>query len=111
MHSLALGIAAALFSGGCARSTLVLLVPKLELRCAVHYLAADDAATSRSDRLRASASAFLRWRPAIEARAVPSPYELTPAAWVAPCGDGDLDCLREVAEAESEIAAALREAP
>jgi hypothetical protein len=111
MHSLGLGVAAALLVGGCARSTLALLVPKLELRCALHHLAADDAAAGRSERWGASASALLRWRPTIEAREVPSPYELIPAAWVAPCGDSDIECLREVAEAEVEVATAIRQEP
>jgi hypothetical protein len=92
---------------GCARepwqrAVPAALVPALELRAAYRV------AGERAD---LGVGAWLRWTPRAAASAVASQVEQTPAVWLAPCALDDLTCLTELAEAEHEIAAALREQP
>jgi hypothetical protein len=97
---------------GCTRDVLAVFVPKLELRCNVTRDAAVTSTLERSnERFHVSVSAWLRWQPAILARDVLVPLELTPSAWIAPCALDDATCLSEVAEVEREVADELRRAP
>ena len=109
MLRLSLGCTLVLLACGCTRSAWSGLVPKLDLRCVLHRAAQEDA--TADGRIRATISALLRWQPRVDARSLPTPYELAPAAWIAPCEEGDVECLREAVEAEAEVAAALRERP
>jgi hypothetical protein len=93
---------------GCSRAAWVAFVPKLELRCMLQR--ADDTIAS-AGRIDATFGASLRWRPAIEARELPSPYAQSPAAWLVPCSDDDAECVREFVEAEAEVADAVRFVP
>jgi hypothetical protein len=81
-------------------------VPALELRATYRVRRAIEAEHSN-----VGVGAWLRWTPRSAASAVPSQVAQTPAAWVAPCALDDLVCLSEAAEAEREIADALRELP
>lgn len=106
MDSLVLGLCL-LALGGCARSTFASLVPDLELYAAFRRSQVDVVEPGTAT--ASSLGARLRWQRQIEARTYASPYDTTPAAWAAPCDDADSECLREFAESEAEIAAALRD--
>lgn len=109
MLRLSLGCIVVIFASGCTRSVWSGLVPKLDVRCILHRAVLEDAAAD--GRTRATVSAVLRWQPRVDARSLATPYELAPAAWIAPCDEADVECLREAVEAEEEVAAALRERP
>lgn len=99
---------------GCAREPWrralpAAFLPALELRVA--YRRARAQALIDSDRAGVGLSAFLRWTPRSAAAAIPSQAEQSPAVWLAPCPLEDIVCLSELAEAEAEVAAALRAVP
>ncbi|HEY6876454.1 MAG TPA: hypothetical protein VI299_00465 [Polyangiales bacterium] len=99
------------FIAACARepwqrAVPAALVPALEL--GVAYRVQQLATRERSD---VGLFARLRWSARSVAAAVPSQIEQTPALWFAPCALEDVTCLSELAEAEPEVAAALRERP
>lgn len=98
---------------GCAKASLSSLVPRLDLRLAMERPASTSTLLGwrRSADLHATFSAVLRWRPRVEASQTPYPHELAPYLGIAPCAETDLECLREVAESESELRAALRDLP
>jgi hypothetical protein len=92
---------------GCAhepwqRAVPAAFVPALELRAAYRVT---------EQRTSLGVGAWLRWTPRAAASAVASQVEQSPAVWLAPCALDDVTCLTEQAEAEHEIAAALRELP
>lgn len=96
---------------GCAvapwqRALPASLVPALQLRAA--YRLRHTLGAQHQD---LGVGAWLRWTPRAAASSVASQLEQVPAVWLAPCALEDLTCLRELAEAEHEIAAALRERP
>lgn len=107
-----LGIACA---AGCAgepwrRAGPAALLPALALR--LDYRRLRDLRTiDARDQVDVTLSASLRWHPRNAAAAIPSQAEQAPSVWLAPCALDDLLCLAEVAEAEPEIADALRETP
>jgi len=96
---------------GCARSTLAVLIPQLELQLALQRSRADVAESPRDEQLHATISAQLRWQSRIEASELPLAYELDPSTWLAPCADDDLECMREAAESEAELGAVFRDEP
>lgn len=106
MHGLL--VCSLLVLGGCSRAAWAVLIPKLELRC---MLQRSDEALAPAGRVAATFGASLRWRPSVEARELPSPYEQSPGAWAAPCSELDVECVREFAEAEAEVADAVRAVP
>ncbi len=77
-------------------------VPALELRAA--YRVRDQATDL-------GLGAWLRWTPRSAASALMPRVDQLPASWLAPCALEDVTCLTELAEAEPEIANALRERP
>jgi hypothetical protein len=94
---------------GCApwqRAWPAAIVPALELRAVYRLRRAGE-----HERADVGLSAWLRWTPRSAAAAVASQVDQAPAVWLAPCALDDLTCLTEAAEAEQEIAAALRERP
>jgi hypothetical protein len=108
-------VALCVLDGGCTRPTLAQLVPKLDLSC--HLRRARDGARigansdRMNERLDVGIGAALRWQPAVYPASVRWHAELAPAAWLAPCALDDAACLAEYAEAERELASALRDAP
>jgi hypothetical protein len=89
---------------------LALLVPKLDLNwqlLAPRSLRGAGSDSGDSARVRTGMTAWLRWQPTFYAAQAPSPYELSPTAWAAPCELTDVTCFAELAEAEREIGDAL----
>jgi len=99
-------------AAGGPRAALALLVPKLDLRWQMlepRRLRDAGSDTGDSARVQTGIAAWLRWQPTVYAVLSPSPYELSPAAWAAPCELPDVTCFAELAEAEREIGDALQQ--
>jgi hypothetical protein len=92
-------------SGG--RALLASFVPKLDLRWQLQQSRSDGNDTRA--RVDTGFAAWLRWQPSLYAAQLPSRYELSPAAWAAPCELDDVTCLAELAESEPELAQDLQE--
>ncbi|HEX5660916.1 MAG TPA: hypothetical protein VFX59_27175 [Polyangiales bacterium] len=85
------------------RAVPAAFVPALELRAAYRV--------KLDERVELGVGAWLRWTPRTAASAVASQVDQAPAVWLAPCALDDVTCFTELAEAEREIANALRERP
>jgi hypothetical protein len=97
---------------GGPRAALAQLVPKLDLRWELlepRNVRGAGSDIGDSARVQTGIAAWLRWQPTVYAAQSPGPYELSPAAWAAPCELPDDTCFAELAEAEREIGDALKQ--
>lgn len=93
-------------AGAARRAGLALLVPKLDLRWQLQRTRSargDGPDLGGSARVHSGFAAWLRWQPTVYAAQLPSPYDLSPAAWAAPCELDDVTCFVELAESEREL--------
>ena len=107
LHSLAL----ALVCASCARSSFTGFVPALDVGMRLVRTAQGHSAQRGRDSFTSEVYVWLSFRPQSPAASQPLVSDASGLLVQAPCEEGDVACLDEVAESEAELAALREDVP